>query len=348
MITERFIGGRKTGTFTLQWHLTNACEEHCAHCYDRRDLSILSPDECFRVFGDFQRFCASRRARGQISLSGGNPLFYPGFWDIYRVIVNAKVKVTILGNPIDEETIARFREIAYPFYYQVSIEGLSGTNDAIRGKGHFDRAMQFLISAKRLGMPAQAMLTLSSLNMEETIPLAEKLDEIGISFRFNRLCQVGEGKSIDVPNAEDYEAFLIRYLESAREHPHMGMKDNLFNIIRHCEKRSHFAGCTGYGCGAAFNFVALLPNGEVHACRKFPSPIGDIREESLGAIYNSQTAARYRSGPKACHRCPVRHCRGCMAALYGAGKDPLVDLDPQCFFKQKSNCDQKSITAIQT
>ena len=31
-----------------------------------------------------------------------------------------------------------------------------------------------------------------------------------------------------------------------------------------------FGGCTGFGCGAAFNFMAVLPDGEVHACRKVP------------------------------------------------------------------------------
>lgn len=54
----------------------------------------------------------------------------------------------------------------------------------------------------------------------------------------------------------------------------MGLKDNLFNLVLAEGGEAPFGGCTGNGCGAAFNFVTLLSDGEVHACRKFPSPLG--------------------------------------------------------------------------
>lgn len=337
MIRERIIGGRKTNSFTLQWHLTNACEEHCVHCYDRRNLSILDTDECLRILSDFQDFCKHHRVYGQVCLTGGNPLLHPGFWRIYQAVVDAKIKVSILGNPIDKATIQKLLDIRCPIYYQISMEGLQNTNDAIRGKGHYDRALQFLKDAKEMRLPAHVMLTLSRMNIPDVIPLAKQLDDLAVQFRFNRLSQVGEAKDIDIPHPKDYEAFLKEYMEAARSHLVMGMKDNLFNVIRHREQRSSFGGCTGFGCGAAFNFVALLPNGEVHACRKFPSPIGDIRNSSLSAIYYSKVASQYRSGPKACRGCAVKkQCRGCMAVIYGHGGDPFTALDPHCFFKCKS------------
>ncbi|NDY43751.1 hypothetical protein G3N55_13020, partial [Dissulfurirhabdus thermomarina] len=39
-------------------------------------------------------------------------------------------------------------------------------------------------------------------------------------------------------------------------------KDNLLNALLHREGLPLSDGCTGYGCGAAFNFIALLPDGE--------------------------------------------------------------------------------------
>jgi hypothetical protein len=54
----------------------------------------------------------------------------------------------------------------------------------------------------------------------------------------------------------------------------MGLKDNLLNLVLAEGGEAPFGGCTGNGCGAAFNFVTLLSDGEVHACRKFPSPWG--------------------------------------------------------------------------
>jgi radical SAM protein with 4Fe4S-binding SPASM domain len=112
----------------------------------------------------------------------------------------------------------------------------------------------------------------------------------------------------------------------------MGLKDNLINIIRSEKNMPPFGGCTGYGCGAAFNFVALLPDGEVHACRKFPSLIGNMLQNSLTDIYHSRLARRYRDGSRACRDCNLNIvCRGCLASTYSQGLDVFKDKDPFCF-----------------
>lgn len=60
-------------------------------------------------------------------------------------------------------------------------------------------------------------------------------------------------------------------MTAAEQSPVMGLKDNLINIIHEQKNMKVFGGCTGFGCGAAFNFLALLPNGEMHACmQKIP------------------------------------------------------------------------------
>ena len=67
-------------------------------------------------------------------------------------------------------------------------------------------------------------------------------------------------------------------------------RDNLMNILLRKEGEDLFGGCAGYGCGAAFNFISLLPDGKAHACRKFPSPIGNVLEEGIAAAYDSEAA----------------------------------------------------------
>jgi radical SAM protein with 4Fe4S-binding SPASM domain len=91
-------------------------------------------------------------------------------------------------------------------------------------------------------------------------------------------------------------------------------------------------GCAGFGCGAAFNFVSLLPDGEVHACRKFPSLIGNIFSQSLREIYDAPVARRYRAGSFACRECRLRPaCGGCLAVSHGFGLDVFTERDPYCF-----------------
>lgn len=332
MIRDRLFRGRKARAFTLQWHLTNACPFHCRHCYDRTNRGQLTDAEVLAVLADLKAFCKARRVRPQVCLSGGDPLLFHGFWDLYETLATEEIPVSILGNPIGPETLDRLLAIRAPQYYQISLEGLRAHNDHIRGAGHFDLAMSFLREARQRGVPTHVMLTLTRANLDQFLPLAEELRGLTTRITFNRLAQVGEGADLPTPDRAQYASFLERCLVARRNNPVIAFKDNLFNIVRHRNRRPLFSGCTGHGCGAAFNFVALLPDGEVHACRKFPSPLGNIRETSLGVIYATARARRYREGSTACSGCRLKNvCGGCPAVTHGQGLDPLVDRDPHCF-----------------
>ncbi|PKN21518.1 MAG: hypothetical protein CVU68_07365 [Deltaproteobacteria bacterium HGW-Deltaproteobacteria-3] len=75
-VEPRFLSA---GVFTLQWHITQVCDLHCKHCYDRSDRAPLPLARGLAVLDDLLAFCQSRHVRGQVSFSGGNPLLYPHF-----------------------------------------------------------------------------------------------------------------------------------------------------------------------------------------------------------------------------------------------------------------------------
>jgi selenobiotic family peptide radical SAM maturase len=336
MIRDGWFRGRKTGGFTLQWHLTNVCPYECRHCYDRGERCEMDLPQSLDVVRELGEFCRRRRVAPHISLSGGDPLCYGHFWELYAAIAAAGIRVSILGNPISAETIGRLLEIGPPICYQVSLEGLREQNDVVRGSGHFDRVMAFLADARRLRLTTHVMLTLTRANVDEVLPLGEMLRGLTERFTFNRLSQVGNAADLELPERRAFVRFLRQYLAARRTNPVLGLKENLFALLRRRGRRP-FGGCTGFGCGAAFNFVALLPDGEVHACRKYPSLLGNVGNASLEAIYESPLARRYRAGPAGCRGCRhVRHCRGCPAVVFGQGLDPLRDRDPYCFLHEKN------------
>ncbi|MCL2778238.1 MAG: thio(seleno)oxazole modification radical SAM maturase SbtM [Polyangiaceae bacterium] len=336
MIRDGWFRGRKTTGFTLQWHLTNACPYQCRHCYDRLDRRELDLAQALAVVEDFRRFCRRHRVTPHVCLTGGDPLQYSHFWALYAAITKAEMRISILGNPISAARIERLMAIRPPDYYQVSLEGFEEHNDSIRGKGHFRRVMRFLEDARLLRLQTHVMLTLTQANVSHVVALGDFLRGRTPCFTFNRLSRVGNGAALALPTKEHYMRFLRSYLQSARHNPILRLKDNLFCLAvsddsRH-GKRSGMRGCTGHGCGAAFNFVALLPDGEIHACRKFPSLIGNLHTSNMEAIYRSEAARRYRVGPGGCAKCKHRqHCNGCMAVVYGCGLDPLRARDPFCF-----------------
>ncbi len=331
---SRFL---QSSFMTLQWHVTQSCDLHCKHCYDRSDRSSMKLEDGIRILDDFRSFCRERGVRGQISFSGGNPLLYPHFMDLYRAAAERGFVTAILGNPATKEQMEELISIQMPSFFQVSLEGLQEHNDNIRGRGHFERIMAFLLILRDLGVYSMVMLTLTEDNVDQVIPLAAVLRDKTDTFNFNRLAMVGEGSNLRLPSKERYAAFLKDYLKAADENPVIGIKDNLFNILLQEKGSEVFGGCTGFGCGAAFNFFSILPDGEAHACRKFPSLIGNILKQGIAGVYDSDAAQRYRDGCSACSGCSIRPvCGGCLAVSYGHGLDVFAEKDPYCFISTKS------------
>ena len=169
MLRDGHLFGRKASSFTLQWHLTHACEFSCRHCYDRTSLACLPLAEAENILDSFLAFCRARRIRGQICLTGGNPFLYSHFLSLYRAIAATDCPISILGNPVTEQQLAEIVELRRPTYFQVSLEGQRDYNDVIRGSGHFQRVMDFLPLLRKWKVPSQVMLTLHKENMEQLL-----------------------------------------------------------------------------------------------------------------------------------------------------------------------------------
>ena len=317
--------------FTLQWHLTQTCDLHCKHCYDRSPRPDFPFERALSLMQELREFCWQRLVRPQVTLTGGNPLMYPRFYELYRAAADNGLMIAILGNAVERSAIERLLEIQRPVYYQVSLEGLEEHNDRIRGPGNYRRTVEFLRMLTELGVPNLVMLTLTKANLDQVIPLARELEGITGALTFNRLTPFGEGARLAAATRDEYQAFLRSYVAALPDHPVLALKDNLLNTIFEEEGREPFGGCAGFGCGAAFNFLAVLCDGEVHACRKFPSPLGNLLQQSLCEIYDSELAARYRTGSTACSDCSLQAvCGGCLAVTAGYGLDPLTARDPYC------------------
>jgi selenobiotic family peptide radical SAM maturase len=320
--------------FTLQWHITQACDLHCRHCYDRSSRTALPLETGIAILDDFRSFCLDRNVRGQISFTGGNPLLHPHFFELYQAAADRNLMAAILGNPCSRQKLEEICAIQEPVFYQVSLEGLAEHNDYIRGEGHFDRIISFLELLKEMKIYSMVMLTLTRANMAQVLPLADCLRAKVDLFTYNRLAMVGEGSQLLSVKPDEYQVFLKEYLHAETENPVLSLKDNLLNLARFEQGKALFGGCAGHGCGAAFNFIAALPDGEVHACRKLPSLIGNIFEQSITEIYEGEKARRYRQGASSCSSCSIRPvCGGCPAVVYGFGLDVFEDRDPYCFLK---------------
>lgn len=301
--------------FGLQWHITNACDLHCRHCYDRSPRSPMTEAQALRALDQFQSFCHEHWVVGHIDFTGGNPFLWPGFFELYQEAVNRGIEVDILGNPVSREHLDKLCSIRPPGQFQVSLEGLRSCNDRIRGDGSWDRVMAFLDLLKSCNIPSGVMLTLHRENLHEVLPLVRELEGRADTFNFTRLSQTGEGAALMQISPAEYKDFLEEYLVFAEGSRIASYKENLFNLSLWERGEKTTTGCTGSGCGIAFDGVVLLSDGEVHGCRKLLSRMGNLWEETLEEIYFSPASAELRRGMRACDGCPIRPvCGGCIAA----------------------------------
>jgi selenobiotic family peptide radical SAM maturase len=323
-----------TDCFTIQWHITNECDYHCLHCYNRDRGRRVTMEEGMSILDGLADFCRERNAAGQVSFTGGNPFLHPDFFALYREASLRGFTTIVLGNPVDSLMLDRLAAIQKPVYYQVSLEGLEQHNDSIRGPGNFRSVMDFLPLLRERGIWTVVMLTLTAGNVHEVIPLARLLNGAVDEFTFNRLSRAGGGAALQEVDFCDYRNLIELYLDESLENPVIGFKDSLLNIALCNRGEALFGGCSGFGCGAAFNFCAVLPDGEVHACRKFQSILGNIHESGFADLYDSETARAYRRGSEACRECSLRPvCGGCAAVIAGNGGNTRADRDPYCFIK---------------
>ena len=161
--------------FTLQWHITQRCNLHCRHCYDRSECADVDLARGLETLDQLRAFCLRHQVGGHVTFTGGNPFMHPDFFDLYQAARDRNLSLAILGNPVTEGELDALLQIARPAFFQVSLEGLEEHNDSIRGRGNFSAILDFLDLLRSKGVYSMVMLTLTRGTLDQVLPLAERL-----------------------------------------------------------------------------------------------------------------------------------------------------------------------------
>lgn len=350
--------------FTLQWHITASCDQVCKHCYMYGEPTYqsevqnpLSLKECFDVIDNLiamvGRLSKDSRQYGtevrpRIDFSGGDPLLREDFFDVLEYANRKKIKISILGNPykITNESAKKLKLLGVSSY-QVSIDGMEEVHDTLRRKGSFNDTIRALRILKDAGIRQVVMFTLSKLNAGDLIPVMRMIAQMNVSrFAFARISSMGEAKNIEDAFAPtEYRAFLLavhkelKRLKGNGTKTEFAYKDHLWNLLRYelGEYKLWGNGTPGKiydGCHAGQSFLALLADGAIYACRRFASPIGDVRKDHLYNIFRySNTLNQFRNPGmfEKCRNCELAgYCRGCPAVAYNTNGS-FLSADPQCW-----------------
>lgn len=360
--------------FSFQWHITDVCNLHCAHCYRSEQLQSQAPFEeaRSRIVDQILDAAPRMQARPGLALSGGEPLLYPHFFALldylrHKADQGYEFSVALLtnGTLLEPEVVSRLAAY-YPLLssVQVSLDGGSAkVHDAIRGPGNFERSLAGL---RRVIETTPLYTTISYTfhrgNADDIPRLLDWSQDFGVSCLYlTRLVPIGRGADMAnlVMTPQQVRQVLTLLHETnkrwtveraqGRSRPAIAEDRTLFHLTDPQEAIARYRnGKTelGNACAIGVATLTILADGTVLPCRRLPVPIGNLRQQSLleiwygsDLLWQFRRRARYIQGK--CRECEFLHdypglCSGGSACIaYGSCAD-YHQPDPHCWYVPNS------------
>ena len=338
--------------FPIQWHVTDACDQRCKHCYifaEGAPPVVTMPYEvCERVVEQIEGLCQRLNMDPYVYLTGGDPILHQDFWRVMELLHRRSIRIAIMGNPfhLTPEVCARMQELGC-VKYQLSLDGLRETHDGFRKPGSFEATLAAIPLIQGAGMWANVMTTVSAANAAELPDLIDLVADLNVDvYAFGRYCPTS-GQRVDEFHMEPlaYRDLLIECQRRIVAQKERGArtfyykKDHLWKLLEWEQGTFTIpAGTDSHafhdGCHCGRGHLTILPTGTVFACRRMDSPVGDVARESLASIYFGDRMDAYRNigGFEKCAACPLHGwCRGCPAVAFGYTGSRYA-ADPQCWW----------------
>lgn len=343
----RFVGRRidatpppdhLLGPLTLHLGLTPDCNLRCRHCFAspemrRGDRRLLTDAELDALFDE----CATLGTM-RIALTGGEPLLRPDLPDLVDRIAARGIDtcLTTNGTLLDRRTA---KELARrPFaWVNVSLDGATAkSNDAVRGRGTFERVVGNVRKHLRARVPFGLSVTLHRRNLDEVERLPALAKHLGArTVLLKAIYPIGEAaKNPDLAiSFADYRAALARLRRTV---------ERLQVVPTSCEEADDSLAVIfeNFGCAAGNTVATVLHDGDVSPCSLIGDgvPVENLRGRTLAGIWSRGagfTAIRRLEAPRLCRSCPdLETCSGgCRARAFAGGAD-LGSPDPWCRYAE--------------
>lgn len=266
----------------LAWQLTNECNFACLHCIEESGPGRAFKDE----LDDAQTFEVLRQAIEldvpYISLSGGEPMVHPRFFDLVAFAAErgTQLKIETNGQYLTKQACRRLKELDVKSV-QVSMDGASReTFNKMRVRGDFDEVVQGIRNLVEAGVPLEINYSPTKFNTHEIGRAVDLAYELGAqNFYTGRTMYTGNAVKTWhklVPSDDQYMHYFntlhlkrIEYAGRMRVHFHeMGLLQEMRERLEN---------------PAAL--LIVLPNGLVKLINALPFICGDLRRDSLEQVW---------------------------------------------------------------
>jgi radical SAM protein with 4Fe4S-binding SPASM domain len=329
----------------IAFEVTRRCRYACRHCRANACPEAgdqeLSTEQCKRILSAVARF-----SKCTLILTGGEPMERG---DIYKLISygskrRLRMVMATCGYLIDDDSIIKLKE-AGVLALSFSLDGSSAqTHDKFRGaKGAFDAVLSAAEVASRTGVRFQINTTISKINVEEVIGIAELARRLG-AYCFNPFILVPTGRGVEIEDAildpVQYEALLgelLRIKIKGKIELRVTCGPQFSRVCQQAKKRhlvEDVSGCMG---GRGFGFISY--KGDVQTCGFLDVPAGNLIENDFDFrniwlesefLESIRDRSSYKGDCAGCHYIGV--CGGCRARALTMCGDYLAG-DPICSYR---------------
>ncbi len=275
-------------TRNVFFHITTFCNLKCKHCYInpkehgdisldidtiKKWLSLFSPDKKFKENIDPLKSC-------NCIFLGGEPTLNPALPDAVKEAKNlGYTSITIDTNGYMFNDALNKINPADINYFSISIDGhLPEINDAIRGKGSFNKIIESVKLAHEKGFAVSSIFTVSQKNLHSLRFMPDFLNSLGIKRFFIQVIGLrGSARSF----GDNLQVNIKDWLEIVPDVAQNASKKNIYVTYPkvYLDKNDKFQ-CAGI---VAENFF-IFPNGRVYTCplcEDYSLHSYEIREDKL-------------------------------------------------------------------
>ena len=266
----------------VAWQLTNECNLACLHCIEESGPGKAFPDELDsrQIFAILDQLSAEEVP--YISLSGGEPMLHPLFFDMVSKVTagGGQLKIETNGHRLDARSCEQLKTLGVKAV-QVSLDGASReTFNRMRVRGDFDVAVDGLRTLQSAGVPIEINFSPTCFNVQEIAAAVDLSYELGASsFYSGRTMFTGNAVKTWrklAPSEAQYAVFFDALRAKAEQyrgrmqvHFHeAGLVEELRYRLKH---------------PAAL--LIVLPNGLVKLINALPFICGDLRTQSLAEVW---------------------------------------------------------------
>ena len=298
--------------YSLGIGLTNECNLTCAHCYrPTGGIDRLSMEDVRRTCDSLPVFAAN--------LGTGENGLHPSFNDIAAHLVGRGIRTSLTTNGytvavMPDALLRSLAEVEFSFDFPTQAE-----QDAFRGPGSWELAMQALRRCRSLGLPVTVIAVMMRTNYLRLPNVARLAQACGANFRVN-VYQPVRSDAFSLSYEEFWEGWRV-LLETA------GVVTTTEPILNAMLGLNNLSGCA---CGR--RTIRVTPQRRVIPCVYWPGKGIALKElwERGAAIFEEADFCATRLVPAACGGCAFGHtCAGGCAGRRILAGDPAAP-DPFC------------------